>query len=190
MKKVLFLALVAIAVVFSSCKEDVYTQINPIAKACFAPGGNNTYYEYFDGRATNPDDRNFTVTVSSYGENPFACDQKKTYRSSISYKLGDKDCMVSSNSCTENNTAYVEIAIPHSEVLYLECDAAGNFNCQKHDYLPTYEVNGVTYEKVHYFEVVRGSDLYHYYFAENVGLIYMNDDQQKVQLKLTGVELH
>lgn len=193
MKKVLFLALVAVAVVFSSCKEDVYTQINPIAKACFAPGGNNTYYEYHDGRATG-NDQNITVTISGYADTPYACDQKKTYRSAISYQLDGQSCLVQSNSCTADNTASIQIAIPHSEVLYLECDAEGNFvgnqNCITADYMESYNVNGVPYSKVHYFEVTRGTDLYHYYFAENVGLIYMYDDQQKVQLKLTGYEIH
>ena len=66
MKKLLVLALVAIALCFSACKEPHVTPINPLAKALFAPGGNDSKWDYTDLRATNPDERVFSVTVSDY----------------------------------------------------------------------------------------------------------------------------
>lgn len=181
MKKVLYLAFVAMVVLFASCKEEHTTPINAIAKACFAPGGNNSYWEYHDGRSVT--ERDFTVTLTDYEEYQNSCDERKVYSEAINYKLNGEACTVYSYSCTQDGTAHIQVAIPHSEALYLECDADGNYNCKAHDVFPTYDVNNITYENVHYFEVELGSDIYHYYFAEGYGLIYMYDDQQKVQLK-------
>lgn len=184
MKKVMFLAVMALVVLFSGCKEEHTTPINAIAKACFAPGGNNSVWEYFDGRATG-NDRNFTVSISDYEEYQNSCDERKVYSESIKYKLGGEDCTVYSNSCTIDGTAVIKVAVPHSEALYLTCDENGNFDCKNYEMLSHYDVNGVTYDNVHHFDVELGTDIYHYYYAEGYGLVYMYDDQQKVQLKAT-----
>lgn len=180
----MYLAFVAMVVLFASCKEEHTTPINAIAKACFAPGGNNSVWEYHDARST--DERDFEVSISDYEEYQNACDERKVYSQAINYKLGGDPCTVYSYSCTEDGTARIQVAIPHSQALYLECNANGEFSgegLQKHEVLDVYNINNVDYEKVHHFDVELGTDMYHYYFAEGYGLIYMYDDQQKVQLK-------
>lgn len=188
MKKLSYLFLAVLAVMCVSCKEEHTTPINEVAKNCFAPGGNNSYWEYHDARAATAD-RDFTVTETNYDATQNTCDEKKTFSEYISYKLGGSDCKVFSNSCTEDGTAAVQVAVPHSEALYLTCDAKGNFDCAETDYYPSYSVNNVDYQKVHYFKVNLGSDTYHYYYAEGVGLIYVYDEQQKIAMKLTGYEI-
>ncbi len=193
MKKLLYLVIVAAAVMFASCKEEVVTQINPIAKAYFAPGVNDSYWEYMDLRATSADLRNFSVTVSDYEEYRNSCEEKKVYQEAISYKLGGGDCIVYSNSCTKDSTAYIKVAVPHSEPLYIEMDEQGNVDaktCQKFEYLEDWNGFGTNFKDVLYLEVKRATDIYHYYYAKGIGLVYMYDDNQKVCLKLIGQDIH
>ena len=186
MKKVLVLAFIAIAFCFSACKEAHVTPINPLAKALFAPGGNDSKWDYTDLRATNPDDRVFSVSVSDYEAYENDCEEKKVTSEAISYKLGGQQCTVYSNSCIEDNTAYIKVAIPHADPLVLKCDANGNFDCKAYEYLETYDLLGITYNKVHHFTVELASAEVEYWFAENIGLVYAQDNQGKVCLKLTG----
>lgn len=187
MKKLSYLFLTILAVVCVSCKEEHTTRMNEIAKNCFAPGGNNSYWEYHDARSTT--ERDFTVTETDFDTSKTACDEKKVYSEYISYKLGGSACSVYSNSCTEEGTAVIQVAVPHSEALYLTCDAKGEFNCDTTDYFASYNVNNVEYKKVHYFGVKLGTDYYHYYYAEGIGLIYVYDEQQKIAMKLTGYQI-
>ena len=189
MRKIVFLAIAAVMIVGVSCKEDHTTPVNEIAKACFAPGGNDSYWEYFDGRAQGSD-REFTVKVTNYEATQTACDDKHTFSEYISYKLGGKECRVFSNSCTEDGTAEIRFAIPHCDApITMKCDASGHFDCDSTAFLESYDVLGTVYDNVHYFGIKQGTNYYHCYFGEGVGLLYMNDNQQKVQLKLKACEI-
>lgn len=190
MKKVLFLALVAMAFCFSACKEPHVTPVNPVVKLLFAPGGNDSKWDYVDLRAQTAEDRNFSVTVSDYQSYEIACEEKKVSKEAISYKLGGQDCNIYSNSCTMDSTAYIKVAIPHNDPLVLTCDAKGNYNCKAYEYLNSYEVSGKTYQKVHHFTVTLASADVEYYFAEGVGLIYAQDNQGKVCLKLADATIY
>lgn len=190
MKKVLVLALVALTVCLTACKEAHVTPINQIAKLCFAPGGNDSKWDYTDLRTTNADERNFSVKVTDYQAYENACDEKKVTSEAISYKLGGEGCTVYSNSCTEDNTAYVKVAIPHNDPLVLTCDANGKFNCKEYEFLDSYPMLGKTYNKVHHFTVELASDVVEYYFAEGVGLIYAFDLQGKVCIKLVDCTIY
>ena len=189
MKKVFVLALLAMTVCLTGCKEAHVTPINQIAKLCFAPGGNDSKWDYMDLRASG-DDREFSVSVSDYQEYENACEEKKVTSEAISYKLGGAQCTVYSNSCAEDNTAYVKVAIPHNDPLCLTCDANGNFNCKAYEFLENYNVLDKNYAKVHHFTVELASNVIDYYFAEGVGLIYAQDIQGKVCLKLISSTIY
>lgn len=189
MKKIVFFAAAAAMLLCVSCREDHTTPVNEIAKACFAPGGDGSFWEYFDARAQG-DDRNFTVKVTDYEATQTPCEDKHAFSEYISYKLGGRECKVYSPSCTEDGTAQISFSIPHCDApIALTCDAAGHFDCDSTCFMESYDVLENTYQKVHYFGIRQGSDYYHCFFAEGVGLIYMNDMKQQVQLKLTSHEI-
>lgn len=189
MKKVFYLAVLALVVLCSACKEEYTTPINPLAISLFAPGGNDTYYEYADARSN--EEPNFTVKVTDYSEYTNTCSERKVYSQAITYKLGGDNCTVYSNSCTEDNTAYIKVNVPHVGTISLTMDAEGK--CQEwsnYEVLASYDVNGVSYPKVHKFDYEIGTDVYHFFYAENVGLIWVYDKQQKVSMKLIGHQIY
>lgn len=188
MKKIIYVAVIAALVLCVSCKEERVTKINEIARLCFVPGGNGSYWEYID-RNNTTGELNFKVEVTDYNEYRNECDKKKEYSEQISYKLGGKDCLVASNSCTEDQTATIKMAVPHSENLVLTCDAKGNFDCDSTAKIESFSLSGQTYKNVHYFGVKSNTDYYHYYYAEGVGLVHLWDTEGKIFLKLTNYSI-
>jgi len=189
MKKVFYLAVLALVVLCTGCKEEYTTPINPLALSIFAPGGDGTTYEYADARSTS--EPNFTVAVSDFNEYTNTCNERKVYSQAITYKLGGESCTVYSTSCTEDNTAYVKVAVPHVGTISLDMDSEGKTDdWSNYEKLSSFDVNGVTFNNVHRFDYEIGTDMYHFFYAENVGLIYVYDNQQKVSMKLVGYNIY
>ncbi len=185
MKKVFYLAVVALVVLCTGCKEEYTTPINPLAISLFAPAGNGSTFEYADARSNS--EPTFTVTVSDFSDYTNTCSERKVYSQAITYKLGGETCTVYSPSCIEDNLAYIKVNVPHVGVIEINMDAEGkSTNWTNYEKLNSYDVNGVSYPDVHKFDYEIGTDVYHFFYAENIGLIWVYDNQQKVSMKLIG----
>ncbi|MEG2070634.1 MAG: hypothetical protein RR034_04595 [Bacteroidales bacterium] len=191
MKKLFYLTMlltmVLTMVLASSCKEEVQpTDVHPIAKKLFTIPKTGSEYTYYD-RITLTD---VNVVVTDYIDKNYSiCNSEKLYTKGYIYNLGGKACEIYATDCKVTGPTSISMSIPTmNNPLILNCDVNGKFDCDSSSYMETYDVNGYNFKGVYYFEKKAGANTTHYYYAENVGLIYVYDDQRTVSLKLVNFD--
>lgn len=191
MKRIFAVLAVALALICISCGDKQVTYINNIAKNCFAVGKDGSYWRYTDLTAAENERDTFMVELSGMSKYTQSCSKSNTYSEAISYKLDGEECILYSNSCLKDGTAYIKMSVPHHKPIFLECDEQNNFDCDGYEFLTEYIVDGHIYQNVHHFTISFGTYEMDYFYAENIGLVkaYSHKDQSEFCIQLVDYKI-